>query len=230
MKRLAIFAAFFLLSPLAHAAIARDTSTTIVNPASGSNNSITLSGSNRYLACNILEQGDTITGFTYGGTSLALQMTLSTNNVATGDVQHFYGLANPASGANNLVVTYTGAATIIIDCSSYTGAQQTNTLEATSTATGAAGSTVGSVTTLTDNDWLIGYGRASSAITAGSNTNIVTNNSSRDFIDSGGPQSPAGSWSLNFTTSGQWGILVGALKPFVVDSNKWVSLIWFGWF
>ncbi|HEY6021884.1 MAG TPA: hypothetical protein VIY48_19070 [Candidatus Paceibacterota bacterium] len=198
-------------------AIARDNSTTIVNPASGSNNPFTTAGTNRYLFVNVLDQNSSTSSVTYGGVSMSLLVSLNSSNISAGETCYFYGLANPASGSNNLVVTYTGANTIILDASSYTGAQQTTPIEASNTHSGNTASESASVTTLTDNDWLVGFARAATTITAGSNTSLVTNNSSRDFIDTNAAQTPAGTHSMSFTSSGpnnNTAITVAALKPF----------------
>jgi hypothetical protein len=102
-----------------------------------------------------------------------------------------------------------------LDCSYFTGAQQTTAIEASGTATGTTGTATTSIVTLTDNDWLVGFARAQSAPTAGANTTLRSANGGREMMDSNGVQHPAGSFALNYTTlsNNNWAIIVAALQP-----------------
>jgi hypothetical protein len=217
LRTLAVTLLIVLAVPAhAFAAIAFDATVTSVNPASNTV-SFTTSGSDRYLVVQVLSSpGDTVTGVTYNGVAMSQIMTSTFGAQAN----ELWGLANPASGTHNIVASFSGApSTVVIDAISYTGAQQTTPIEATGTNSGSGTSASVSVTTLTDNAWLVGYFRANSAsgaFTAGSNTVIRTDaaEGTRQLADSGAVQSPPGSFSLNATmATGSWNVMAFSLKP-----------------
>lgn len=207
-------------------AIAFDNSIT-QQTSDGSGNTLTFSfttsGTNRYLlVAGIITGNNSITGITYGGVAMTQIATVDTSNVSGGQIAYMFGLANPASGANNVVCTGSATATLAFVASSYTGAQQTDTLEASGTATGASGTGTKSITTLTDNDWLVGWARGQSNASASTNTVFrPADNAGMAMMDTNAAQTPAGSYSLNFTTASNnnWGIIVAALKPFVAETD-----------
>jgi len=143
---------------------------------------------------------------------------IDSSSVSGGGSIYLWGLANPASGANDIVATFSGEGTRVIDACSYTGAQQTTALEASGSASGSGGTATKSITTLTDNDWLVGYVRSSGTTpSAGSNTTMRTASAEggRRMADSGAAQTPAGSFALNYTGMTNWVVMVAALKPVV---------------
>jgi hypothetical protein len=86
------------------------------------------SGSSRFLLVmfqgDVVGGSDDITSVTYGGVAMT-QMLKNTAGVSgTNRVIYFYGLANPASGANNVVVSYSAAHYIIMQAADYTGVTQ----------------------------------------------------------------------------------------------------------
>ena len=122
MKKLFIILAFFLLAPMAHAAVAFDNTAELADTSSGANTfSYTMgSGANGILivaAYSIVS----ITSITYNGTSLTLLADSPNTNYG------YYYLKNPTSGAHNIVITRGGAnmdaASAI--AMSFTGVQQT---------------------------------------------------------------------------------------------------------
>src|SRR5450759_1005997 len=136
-------------------------------------------------------EGDKVTGVTYNGismTKLASTVTVPTaNQVISG-----YYLANPASGAHNVVISlssgYLAAASM-----SYTGVKQSGLPDSINTATASAG------TGTTERGHIGGFA---------------------DFIgcDSNGALTPPGSKSLQGTaTSGDWGGIIISLPPFTVS-------------
>lgn len=201
-------------------AIAFDATTTIaINPPSDTL-SHTCTGTNRYLIVGTLIQGSqTCTGVTYNGVAMTQLATVSSSNISTGETIYLFGLANPSSGTNNIVASFSGGAVRGIMASSFTGAQQdSSTSEATNSGTGASGTATVSVTTLTDNDWLVGFARGESNTTAGSGTTIRGATANINMMDSNGAKTPTGSYSLNFTTASNnnWASLVVALRPLTV--------------
>lgn len=132
--------------------------------------SYTVSGSNRYLfytVANDHQAGQTISTITYAG--IGLTQLFSQNDGLNGKIE-IWGLVAPATGANNIVITWSAQSfTAAGIAASYTGVDQVTPL---GTAVGAAGfGTVMSATgTLVANDWLIGVFEESNlvpTITAG---------------------------------------------------------------
>lgn len=152
---------------------------------------------------------------TYAGVAMTQLTSVNASNVSTGETNYLFGLANPALGANNIVISGT-LPQIGVVATSFNGAQQTTAVEASNTGTGASGTATVSVTTLTNNDWLVGFARGQSNTTAGTNTLIRAAMSNINAMDSNGAQTPAGFYSLNFTTAGNnnWASQIVALKPF----------------
>ena len=139
-------------------AIAFDTSTDggVVNPASSLTYSHTCTGSNRFLlvfAFGALAS-DGITGATYGGVAMT---EVSAGFQLTGDRKVFcWYLVNPASGANNVVVSASGSQVIGSFAMSYTGAKQSGQPDASNTGESPASTSFSlSVTTIADNCWTV---------------------------------------------------------------------------
>ena len=215
MKYLLIILCFFSFAPLTYAAIARDTNAAFVlNPASGTV-SYTTSGSNRYLVVGVLIQNNqTVTGVTYAGVAMTQLTSQVAGDVSTGETDYLFGLANPAIGTNNIVVTFSGTGTNGVGAVSYTGTQQTTAVEASGSNQNTGSASTQAVTTITDNDWLVGFARSGGNTTAGTNTTILGAVSNINMMDSNAPQTPPGSYSLNFTGSGGTATQVIAIKPF----------------
>lgn len=145
-----------------------------------------------------------ITGVTYNGVA----MTASANNPKnpTGDVTvavALFYLANPASGANNVVITLGGTADgISSQAASYTGV---NNIPQDFSVVGASGTSATLTTTTTiDNSWLVGIFRndADGNGTAGTGTTrraSITGQSA--LYDSNAALTPAGSYSIISTFS-----------------------------
>lgn len=221
----------FFIPTIVSAAIAFDATVTAVNPASDTV-SFTTSGTDRYLFVQtLIQSSQTADSCTYGGVSMTQIIgPVDTSSVSGGEHIYLWGLANPASGANNVVCSFSGAGTRVIDIISYTGAQQTTSIEATNTGSGSGGTATAAVTTLTDNDWLIGYIRSSGTTpSAGSNTTMRTaaSEGGRRFSDSNAVQTPPGSFSQNYTGMTAWVVMVAALRPVESDVTPTVDTIKF---
>src|SRR5882724_8240704 len=83
----------------------------------------TCSGTNRYLVVLIRAgSADTLTGVTYNGVAMTpLKKILVNTSGSVQDNFYVYGLANPASGANNIVASASTAVTILGLSASYKG-------------------------------------------------------------------------------------------------------------
>jgi hypothetical protein len=185
-------------------AIAYDNATHTPFFASTRTQSHTTSGSDRYLFIHLyIGTSATPTTITYGGVSLTLLATNLMTGGAAGQYIRTYGLVNPASGANNAVITFSGSPGAYASVVSYTGVDQaTPTDGATNNGSSSTTSLTTSLTTTVDNCWLVGYAYHNGVVVAGTATtlrgasvNVLAS------MDSGGPKSPAGSHSLNTTRS-----------------------------
>ena len=199
-------------------AIAFVRTTTSVNPASDTL-AFDATATNGYLVVQtLIQSSQTCSGVTYNGVAMT-QLTTLAGAPNAGETLYLWGLAAPTTGTNNIVGSFSGAGTRVFDAILYSGAQTATAIEASNTTSGGAATSASiSVTTITDNDWLVGYfrGNGGGAFTAGSNTVVRTAGAegTRQLVDTGAAQTPAGSKSLNVTMGSQaWSALAFALKP-----------------
>lgn len=137
-------------------AIAFDTATT--GSVAGSPTSLTFShtngsGSKRLLVVCIAYQDTTsATGVTYNGVAMTFVARASQNFTSS----EIWYLANPSTGANNVVITMSGATSYITaTANSFTGVAQTSLTDGSNTATGSSTTASVDVTTGRDNSWVI---------------------------------------------------------------------------
>lgn len=221
MKKLVIALVLIFYSQVAYGAIAFDTSTTAqtVNPQPLNFNITGVTSNNTVLICvQTTNGGFTSTGVTAGGASMTL---LTSGTDGAGPTQYMYYKVNPGSGTIAISMGATGSA-VSGSCATYTGVDQVNPIDATSTtASVTTTSFTSTITTLTDQAWVITSARLASGatITAGANTVVRTQPEVTFFgggalWDSGAGRS-TGSNSLNVTSASQlYGVgLNVALKP-----------------
>lgn len=186
------------------------------NGTTSQSHSHTCSGSDRGLVVGVVgDSSDNITGATYAGVAMTL---IAKALIGSARWCYLYYLGNPASGANNIVVTAGSSSHVEIDAASYTGVSQTGQPEAFQTTAGSAVVTTmnESVTTVTDNAWAAGIALGmAGTITAGSNTVVRRNQLLGASIDSGAAVSPAGSRQLthNMPSGNAMGAILLALAP-----------------
>ncbi len=170
----------------------------------------TCSGSDRIIFVQTLTDGNNVSGVTYGGVAMTRVYGQTTDFYST-----IYALPNPATGANNVVVTCSVAQNIIPMSVSYTGAKN-EVPTISNTGSGSSPLSV-SVTTTADNSWLLGYVRktTSGTITAGAGTTLRASDTTYGLYtcDSGAPTTPAGSDSLNITYTGTCYMGIVAFAP-----------------
>jgi len=144
-----------------------------------------------------------ISSITYNGVSLTkIRSDDDTTNNITTDLWY---LINPTTGANTILVTMNAGtiSTTLGGAVSFSGADQTSPIEANTGTTGTADPATLSVTTITDNAWVL-----ATIFSSTLNTMTVTGvQTSRWNVDTGlflagggtfGPQSPAGSVSMSW--------------------------------
>ena len=187
----------------------------------------TCTGSDRYLAVNVERlstPGTTVSSITYNGASLT-QIGSASSGTDVGRVEA-WGLAAPASGANNIVVTLSAAVAWAGTAVSYTGVHQTSPTEGWNSATavnvGAADATV-NITTVADNCWVIAACATDDASITASQTsrNNVTGAAGSGADEDSGPKTPAGSVTMTYTgvaALATWVIGGYAIRPVAASS------------
>lgn len=209
-------------------AIAIDTTTkpwARVNSWTSMTVSHTCTWTDRAIVVTVGTSWNLVSWVTYAGTSLTQVWSYSadwaSNWITT------WVLANPASGANNVIVSTSSATTIMCEIASYTWVDQASPVGASvtnwPTTTTAWTQTI---TTTTDNSWLImcAKWRSGNAVTAWANTTIrVTIEvlfTGLFIADSNSAQTPTWSKSLNVTsTSQEFNGTMFELKPVSIASN-----------
>ena len=184
------------------------------------------SGDNRFLAVDValLSAGSTVSSITYNGVDLSLLVGISTVT-SLGRVE-CWGLANPASGSNTIVVTLSGTIASAGTAVSYSGVHQvsptegTNSNQATNGAS-AADATV-DITSVADQCWIhAAVATGDTTITAGQTTrNNVTGAGGSGADEDFGPQA-AGLKTMSYTDIGAvmtWAIAGYAIRPVTASS------------
>lgn len=199
-------------------AIAYDASSSVYNGTASTSHTLshTCTGNNRVLVVSTRTyDANAVTGVTYNGVS----MTEVGTNVALGsDGFRRWILVNPASGANNIVVSLGSSRRCEIQAVSLTGARQSSQPDASATATGSSTSATGSVTTVADNSWVVAFAHsngASGAWSSSTNCTVVRSISDRCGCGYGGPRTPAGSFTqaIAVAGSGGWGFAQVSVAP-----------------
>lgn len=192
-------------------AITIDTTTTPssrVNAWTTMTVSHTCTWTDRAIVVNVGTDWNKVSWVTYAWVSLTVVWSYTADG--SGNWTTCWVLANPASWANNVVITTSVSATIMCEIVSYTWVNQWSPVWSSITnwpiSTGAFAQVV---TTGTNNSWLVmcWKGRSWNAITAGSNTYIRVNIEllfTWLFIaDSNAAQTPTGSYTLNISSAAQ---------------------------
>ena len=197
--------------------------------------SFTTSGTNRGLVVGVGLQKtggvtDVLTGITYGGTAMTY---IDKYQVSSVGYDYFYYLANPATGANNVVISLSSAVTYIFSCcASYAGVSQTGMLDNSSRDQTASGSSLTtSVTSVADNCWNVLYVFAArSDITAGTgSTNRATDANASNIMDSNSAKTPEGSYSMSASWSSSAAVQFQAsIAPYVAASGPANVKTWNG--
>lgn len=171
----------------------------------------TCSGTNRAIVVNVWSQTSStwvVTGVTYAWVSLTKIWGESTD--WAWNSTSCWILANPASGANNVVITTTSNGIIMCEIASYNWVDQWSPVWAsTTTWPTTTTSFTQTLTTTTNNSWLImcWKGRSWNTVSAWANTFIrVTIEllfTGLFIADSNSAQTPTGIKSLNVTSTSQ---------------------------
>lgn len=198
-------------------AIALDTT---VNGGLSTSTSLTWShtctGSNLILIVSIngpVSSTDDVSGITYNSVALTK---IRSQQIPSDRLVSLWYLIAPATGAHNIVASFTGTYCAGISAS-YTGVRQSVQPDSSAVGTTSSGSglTISTITA-TDNTWLVGgFGDASGGVvSAGANTVVRQSVTAEgnSYGDSNSAQTPAGSHSLAVTgPTTNWGGVVASI-------------------
>lgn len=158
-----------------------------------------------------------VTGVTYNGVGLTLIDAVRKRGIERW-ISLWY-LINPATGANNVVITTSQATAIRGQGASYTGAEQSGVPDASSTQYEDVATTTynHALASLADNCWHIVFiGNTGGNQAAGTGTTLRGVASDTNIMDSNSAKTPAGSVTLQatFPTTTYWGSVMITLAPF----------------
>jgi len=187
----------------------------------------TVTGSNPiiFVGVNVNSTSDKITGVTYNGVSMT-RVVLTAAFGSTRSV--LYVLANPSTGANNVVVTSSDTTYRWCSAASYTDANATGQPDASSSTTASGTTVTGTLTTIANNCWTIGffYNNANTNFSAGASTTL-RGSGFFTFLDSNAAKTPAGSVSIvgNWTNSNTGAVALASIAPFVASARSRLLLL-----
>lgn len=171
-------------------------------------------GSDRYLIVQVnIQANSTPSGVTYAGVSMSLLASFFGQSYKI----HIYGLANPTTGTNDIVVSKLASQESDVGAAVYTDVNPTGQPDSSATNTASASTTFSlTTTTVADGCWLFGGSRNNTGVaTAGAGTLALAGVGGQNMWDSNGATSPAGSDSLNCERPGSsnWAGVVVSIKP-----------------
>ena len=190
--------------PLAFDATANGAAT----PGTSITYSHTCTGSNLILLVAIVNSGgtggDVITGITYNSVAMTNAISVDGGNFRV----YWWFLVNPATGANDVVVSSSDSEFLRSASASYTGALQTGQPDGTDSDIQTPGTTItSSITTTEDNSWnMSAVANASNLdMTASTGVGAERNNvvNVLHIGDSDAPKTPAGAHGMTWTCSSQ---------------------------
>lgn len=194
--------ALFLMPFRADALIARDNVTAFTqNSTPTITVSHTVTGTDTILWLGAVAYGaaDAITGATYNG--VAMTQAYEGAQGSNAYIYLFY-LVNPATGANNAVISQSGSGNIDGVVASYTGARQTGVPDGSASATSTSATATMSLNTTADNSWGVGVTWTNRDNSNNTNTNIIGGKTSQfSMFDTNGALTPAGAQTLSITLS-----------------------------
>lgn len=197
----------------AHALTA--TSLTIAHTTAGSNRALIVG-----VACyNGGAAADIVTGVTYNGVAMTQLAKFGPADVNI--EMYIYGLLNPTSGTNNIVISASASCNLYAENVSYTGVQRSGLPDASKTQGATASPDTTTLTTIADNSWTVLFARASGASLAASTGSTLRHITDGDngIFDSNGAITPAGSHSMTFTgAAGNCYSIMISLAPFIASA------------
>lgn len=197
---------------------------TVVSNTSATATSLTYShtttGTNRFLIVwHLSNTWDFSTGVTYAGVAMTL---ITKKQVgATSAWTYLYVLSNPASGANNIVISVSSSTLIYGTSVSYTGVKQSNSVDAsgTSSITTAALNLSTTISTTVANCWTVCYSFNNQWTWTSNSDTIRWTNTGVNFFDTNALIASPSSKTMTQTVSmsGSSASHMVSIAPFVVS-------------
>ena len=182
----------------------------------GSGTTVTLtaidvgSGSNRYFAIAINDQGvgaSAVTAVTYAGAAMTriLGPTQFGPSAGGNNYVSVWGIVNPTSGSNSVVITQSSAVGVFTNYVAYTGANQSTPINTSiiAGATSATGTQTQTVTTTVNGCGLVHFvfnQTDSNVYTVGTRT--IDNGGGAQAVSDPEPQATAGAYTFTWTITG----------------------------
>lgn len=200
-------------------AIARDTFAALASQGNVSTwtNSYTCSGSDRLLlVCVTKRTNDDVTGVTHGG--VAMTQLVKLHHSGGTEWLYIYGLINPATGAQNIVMSASGSSVSYYGATSYTGVSQSGN----PTITGSSTTNAISLTSTVDNSTMFVFVQNSVDV-VGSDTGstLISQANGTGMLESNPLQiNSAGSKTMNYTgtSNNSIGVIFAPSNPFNIIS------------
>jgi hypothetical protein len=186
----------------------------------------TCTGTNLALIVSFFgEASDNVTGVTYNGVAMTRMGFIDPGG---GDRFEFmYGLLNPATGANNVVISFSSSSATYAQSSSYTGVKQTGLPDnVTTQANASASSSTTTLTPVASGCWLVMGSRTGGiTVTAGAGTTMrqTTAANGQNLCDSNGTVSGSSSLVQNYSPSSTSGCVMISMAPVSAPVSSIIS-------
>lgn len=182
--------------------------------------SASVTGSDRMGIVAITTGTDSVTSVTWNGVAMTQACKRSFGSYP--NYVYIYALHAIATGSTNIVISTSATVNIEASAASYTGVNQSSTLDATNTNGAGSNATSGSVsiTSVSDNCWLV-----SAVVNTSGDSTASTNTTKRvgpvgpdnhvSYGDSNAAMTPAGAntQAWTWTTNSHWSVIGGAMAP-----------------
>ena len=180
----------------------------------------TCTGNNLILLVGVMiaTASDKVSGVTYAGTA----MTLINKVTVTGHYSYLFYLLNPATGANNVVVTVTSAESMWSSAESLTGALQSGQPDSQATGTGTTSVTL-STTVVLANCWLVSTAEshaANLAASTGTTSRNLQNSTYGEGIGDSNGTVGTGAQTMAWTGSDPMAGVIASIAPFTVAADN----------
>lgn len=192
------------------------TSLTFSHTTSGTDRILFVMGSDKASSATV------VTGVTYNGVAMTQVNTLDGAAGQNDRAITLWYLINPASGANDVVVSASESVTLRFSAVSYTGAEQANQPDGSDTSVGSTVTSISTDITTTDsNSWMLMFtkdinGGLTYSNSTGDTIRLNTDAAGHCITDTGAAIAPAGSNTITNTMSST---TLGALAVSFSSSN-----------
>lgn len=191
-----------------YSAAATSTSLTFSHTCTGSSRILFVMGHDKQTSATV------VTGVTYGGAAMTQVNTLAGSATQNDRAITLWYLVNPASGANNVVVSASESVSLRFHAVSYTGARQISQPDGSDTSTGNGVATISTdITTTADNCWMLMFGKDdvhTYTSTTGDTMRLASDAAGHFIADTGAAITPAGANTMTIQPN-TGSIVVGAL-------------------